>query len=55
MERHFSDLSLNQIENDSLMPSINTRSIQCRPSLSCSSSSTTSSSSPSPSSSSSRI
>ncbi|CAF2364072.1 unnamed protein product [Rotaria sp. Silwood2] len=45
IERHFSDLSLNQIENDSLVPSTTSILIQYRPSLSCSSSSTTSSSS----------
>ncbi|CAF3594844.1 unnamed protein product [Rotaria sordida] len=45
IERHFSDLSLNQIENDSLVPSTSSILIQYRPSLSCSSSSTTSSSS----------
>ncbi|CAF0810063.1 unnamed protein product [Rotaria sp. Silwood1] len=45
IERHFSDLSLNQIENDSLVPSTSSILIQYRPSLSCSSSGTTSSSS----------
>jgi hypothetical protein len=45
IERHFSDLSLNQIENDSLVPSSSAMLIHSRPSLSCSSSSTTSSSS----------
>lgn len=39
MERHFSDLSLNQIENDSLIPPISTMFIRHRPFLSCSSSS----------------
>ena len=39
LERHFSDLSLNQIENDSLSP------VQNRPCLSCSSSTPLSSSS----------
>lgn len=45
MERHFSDLSLNQIENDSLVPSTSAMLIHNRPFLSCSTSSTTSSSS----------
>ena len=45
IERHFSDLSLNQIENDSLVPSTSTIFIHRRPSFSCSSASTTSSSS----------
>ena len=45
IERHFSDLSLNQIENDSLVPSASAMLINSRPSLSCSSSSTASSSS----------
>lgn len=45
IERHFSDLSLNQIENDSLLPATNAILVQCPPSLSSSSSSTTSSSS----------
>ena len=45
MERHFSDLSLNQIENDSLMPSASGMLVHHRPSLSYSSSSTASSSS----------
>ncbi|UJR25372.1 hypothetical protein I4U23_006722 [Adineta vaga] len=45
LERHFSDLSLNQIENDSLIPSTSSVFIHSRPSLSCSSASTTSSSS----------
>jgi hypothetical protein len=45
IERHFSDLSLNQIENDSLVPSNSTILIHNRPFLSCSSSSATSSSS----------
>lgn len=52
IERHFSDLSLNQIENDSLAPSASTVLVRCRPSLSCSSSSAASSSSSSSSSSS---
>jgi len=52
IERHFSDLSLNQIENDSLVPSISAILIHNRPFLSCSSSSATSSSSSSSSSSS---
>ena len=39
LEKHFSDLSLNQIENDSLSPT------QIRPSLSCSSSTSATSSS----------
>ena len=47
IERYFSDLSLNQIENDSLAPSM---LIHNRPSLSCSSASTASSSSSSSSS-----
>jgi len=50
IERHFSDLSLNQIENDSLVPSTSSMLIHSRPYLSCSSSSTTSSSSSSSSS-----
>ncbi|CAF2426017.1 unnamed protein product [Rotaria sp. Silwood2] len=45
IERYFSDLSLNQIENDSLSPSTPVLSIHNRPSLSCSSSSASSSSS----------
>jgi len=45
IERHFSDLSLNQIENDSLSPSTPILLVHNRPSLSCSSSSTSSSSS----------
>ena len=45
MERHFSDLSLNQIENDSLMPSASSVLGHHRPSLSYSSASTASSSS----------
>ena len=45
IERHFSDLSLNQIENDSLVPSNSTILIHNRPFLSCSSTSATSSSS----------
>jgi hypothetical protein len=44
LERHFSDLSLNQIENDSLSPSTPRLLIHNRPSLSCSSSSSSSSS-----------
>jgi hypothetical protein len=52
IERHFSDLSINQIENDSLVPSTSSMLIHNRPSLSCSSTSTTSSSSSSSSSSS---
>jgi hypothetical protein len=52
IERHFSDLSLNQIENDSLVPSTSAMLIHNRPFLSCSSSSATSSSSSSTSSSS---
>ncbi|CAF3437389.1 unnamed protein product [Rotaria sp. Silwood1] len=43
IERHFSDLSLNQIEKDSLSPSTPVLSIHNRPSLSCSSSSSSSS------------
>jgi hypothetical protein len=50
LERHFSDLSLNQIENDSLVPSTSSIFIHSRPSLSSSSASTTSSSSSSSSS-----
>ncbi|CAF0790620.1 unnamed protein product [Adineta ricciae] len=42
LERHFSDLSLNQIENDSLSPPTPIRLTHHRPSLSCSSSSTSS-------------
>ncbi len=53
IERHFSDLSLNQIENDSLVPSTSAMLIHNRPFLSCSSSNATSSSSSSTSSSSS--
>ncbi|CAF1665848.1 unnamed protein product, partial [Adineta ricciae] len=45
LERHFSDLSLNQIENDSLTPSTSSVFIHNRPSLSCSSTSTSSSAS----------
>lgn len=45
LERQFSDLSLNQIENDSLIPSMATVFVQSRPSLSYSSSSPSSSSS----------
>ena len=45
IEKHFSDLSINQIENDSIIPSTATTSIHGRPSLSCSSSNTTSSAS----------
>ena len=44
LERQFSDLSLNQIENDSLIPSTSTVFVQSRPSLSYSSSSPSSSS-----------
>ena len=47
IERHFSDLSLNQIENDSFSPSASVLLLHNEPSLSCStssSSSTTSSS-----------
>jgi len=53
IERHFSDLSLNQIENDSLAPSTSAILIHNRPFLSCSSSSATSTSSSTSSSSSS--
>jgi hypothetical protein len=42
LERHFSDLSLNQIENDSLSPSTPHLLIHSRPSLSCSSSASSS-------------
>ncbi|CAF0802930.1 unnamed protein product [Adineta steineri] len=42
MERHFSDLSLNQIENDSLVPSTSAVFVYSRPSLSCSSTSSAS-------------
>ncbi|CAF3853872.1 unnamed protein product [Rotaria magnacalcarata] len=45
IEKHFSDLSLNQIENDSLSPSTPVLSNRNRPSLSYSSSSSSSSSS----------
>ena len=45
LERQFSDLSLNQIENDSLIPSTSAVFVQSRPSLSYSSSSPSSSSS----------
>ncbi len=45
IERYFSDLSLNQIENDSLVPSTSIMLIPNRPFLSCSSPSPTSSSS----------
>lgn len=45
LERHFSDLSLNQIENDSLSPSTPLLTVQNRPCLSCSSSTPSSSSS----------
>jgi hypothetical protein len=45
LKKHFSDLSLNQIENDSLSPSTPLLLIHNQPSLSCSSTSTTSSSS----------
>jgi hypothetical protein len=45
IERHFSDLSLNQIENDSLSPSTPILLVHNQPSLSCSSSSSSSSSS----------
>lgn len=45
LERHFSDLSLNQIENDSLAPSASAAFAHSRPSLSYSSGSASSSSS----------
>ena len=44
LERQFSDLSLNQIENDSLIPSTSATVVHTRPSLSYSSSSPSSSS-----------
>ncbi|CAF3750980.1 unnamed protein product [Adineta steineri] len=45
LERHFSDLSLNQIENDSLSPPTSILLVHNHPSLSCSSSTSSSSSS----------
>lgn len=45
IERHFSDLSLNQIENDSLVPSTSTTFVRHRPLFSCSSSSASATSS----------
>ena len=45
IERHFSDLSLNQIENDSLIPTTSMMFIRSRPFLSCSTSSASATSS----------
>jgi hypothetical protein len=42
IERHFSDLSLNQIENDSLVPATSSLVVHSRASFSCSSSSSSS-------------